>query len=152
MTQYTVKNAILDLGFVDGCLQQHLQTDGAIAKYLWEALDRIGQRILMKSLSSGQMLYDPGIIRGAMWLTPMPGAYSDAMDRLMEFFTHGKVDWYELPQRFTGMEHTVRSCLTNCATESIRVTSVKVRKMQPKPQSSQVSTKSSLLIESSLQG
>jgi hypothetical protein len=105
MSTYTVKNAILDLGFIEGCLQSHIQGTSPREKYIWGVFDRIEQRITLQNLDSAQMLYDLGIIRGAHWLASLPGSYSDAMDRLMEFFVHGKVDWYQLPQPFTGMEH-----------------------------------------------
>ena len=51
------------------------------------------------------MIYDLGLIRGVTWLKPLPGAYSMAIDRLMEYFVEGRVDWYQLPQPFTGREH-----------------------------------------------
>jgi hypothetical protein len=105
VSTYTKKNALIDLGFIDGCVQEHLHDDSASSKYVRDVLDRMGQGVTNDDIVSPDLIYDLGIIRGAMWLKPLPGAYSLAMDRLMEFLVEGKADWYQLPQPFTGREH-----------------------------------------------
>lgn len=104
MTEYTIKNAIVDLGFVDGCIRENRPDDLRMLEPLEMALDRLESNT-GGNLDEPRLLHDLGFVRGVMWLKPMPGAYSQAMDRLTEFFVEGKVEWYQLPQVWTGREH-----------------------------------------------
>ena len=105
MMIYSTKNAILDLGFVDGCVRENCSRELQMQEPLEIALDRMEQAAVSGKLEDPQFLYDLGFVRGVIWLDPMPGAYSLAMDRLMEYFVEGAVDWYQLPQPFIGREH-----------------------------------------------
>lgn len=105
MAKYDIKNAIVDLGFVDGYLRTH---GGGVPLFesMWDALDRIETAINtqgrfvpdIQDAAFRRALHGIGFIRGTCWTTPLHDAYSEAMDRLIEFFVEGAVDWYQLPQ------------------------------------------------------
>src|SRR5687768_12228142 len=108
MPSYTLKNALLDLGFVDGCIREHAGEDFRMLDAVEAALDRIERVIVSRDIEDSRLLFDLGFVRGVVWFTPMTNAYSEALDRVAEFLVEGKVDWYQLPQPWRPREDAYR--------------------------------------------
>lgn len=102
MPQYTIKNALVDLGFIDGYVTENATKNFQLLR---EALDRLDSALVEHGTDSTanpfilcrRVIHDLGYLRGLLWNVPLHDAYSDAMDRLMEYFVEGGVEWYKLP-------------------------------------------------------
>lgn len=102
--KYTMKNAVVDLGFIDGLIRTNTPTDIDLWEPIMTVLDRIELSVNEERIPPLPTIYDLGFLRGCLWLRPMPGAYSETMDRLIEFFVEGSVDWYQLPRPWRSRE------------------------------------------------
>lgn len=105
MAKYGENNCIVDLGFVDGCIRGNAPSDSTFFDCILHVLEEMEDDAVSGKYASKKLIHNLGFVRGILWKAPMPGAYSDAMDRLMEYLVEGAVEWYQLPQPFTGREH-----------------------------------------------
>lgn len=97
MSSYSTKKALVDLGFVNGYFfsrPSNIDYDGW-HECLMDALERIEQTAIKGSMLEAnpseadyrQFLYDLGSIRGWAWQKAVSDAVSEALDRLINFFS-----------------------------------------------------------------
>lgn len=97
MTDYTTKNALVDLGFVDGFLRMYdMPDDDIMFDCVLDALDRIDSHVASGALfvvapmdhkAESRFLHDLGFIRGMLWKQKTPHAVSEAITRVIGFAT-----------------------------------------------------------------
>lgn len=97
MLAYTAKQALIDLGFIDGYLHEtdNLPRDWCMFESLFDALERIEEYAVKGHLVAcpptdspyPQFLHDLGFVRGLIWSHPISSAVSEAIGRVIGFAT-----------------------------------------------------------------
>jgi hypothetical protein len=111
MTGYTIKTAVVDLGFIDGyCRTEDMPSDDGMFECVLHCLDGmidyvIDGRVLagdsQDAKTTARFLHDLGFIRGWLWTKPIPHAISEAFSRVIDFATGN-----EFAERLTCHETT----------------------------------------------
>lgn len=96
MRTYTLKHAIVDLGFIDACCYFGELSMGEGAKeFLLDSIGYIETLVMNGSIAGGavdphrnaKLLHRLGEIRGLLWQIPIPHALSEAINRVINFAT-----------------------------------------------------------------
>jgi hypothetical protein len=93
MSDYSMKKALVDLGFIDGYVHATEFDFGDLDESLWMALHRLENRFITGKIephledthARAHCLHDLGFIRGMLWTTPIPHAIAEALDRIIGY-------------------------------------------------------------------
>lgn len=97
MSKYTAKNALVDLGFIDGYFHEadNVPKHWGMWEALLDALQRLEEYAIYGHLtehsgdaaSYARFLHDLGFLRGLIWSHPISSAVSEALGRVIAFVT-----------------------------------------------------------------